>query len=37
VALPTIFGITTDSDGARELPNSPEVAETVRAAAHQVV
>lgn len=36
MALPSIFGITIDSDGARELLNSPEVAEAVRAAARQV-
>jgi glycerate kinase len=36
LALPSIFGITIDSDGARELLNSPEVAAAIRAAAHQV-
>ncbi|GAA4527456.1 hypothetical protein [Amycolatopsis samaneae] len=36
MAVPRIFGITIDSDGARELLNSPEVAEAIRAAAHRV-
>jgi len=36
VALPSVFGITIDSDGAHELLNSPEVAEAVRAAAQSI-
>lgn len=36
MALPAIFGITIDSDGARELLTSPEVAEALRAAAQRV-
>ncbi|WP_409182944.1 hypothetical protein F9C11_00240 [Amycolatopsis sp. VS8301801F10] len=36
MALPSIFGVTIDSDGARELLNSLEVAEAVHAAAQRV-
>ncbi|MDT8910891.1 hypothetical protein [Amycolatopsis sp. PS_44_ISF1] len=36
MALPSIFGVTIDSDGAHELLTSPEVAEALRTAAQRV-